>query len=224
METPDRRPTQIIPDTVPPKLVIKDGDTIIDYNDLINKIATEYNPTDNYEKKPPKLSGIYFESTKRRKKIRGRKMVDHISFHYTKEGEDQEIVRGRIHYIFYYLEEFEDEERGKIIKIKNKKIEFKITFDEGVFKIIPHDNSLELYQKEIVENKKCTDVIEEINLIENFVNEYLKDKEIFPEGLDTKQPNKYGDEPPPTLDFMMLNKYLEYKLKYLILKSFTYNN
>ena len=220
-KTPNRPPPKTIPDTVPPKLVIKDGDNIIKYNDLVEKIGTDYTPTDNYTKKP-KPSGIYFES-KRSKKIRGRKMVDHISFHYTKEGEDQEIVRGRIHYIFYYYEELE----GGKLKIKNKKIEFKTTFDRGVFKIIPHDDSNELYQKEIVNNDKCADVITEIKLIERFVNEYLKGKEVFPEGIDKtppseSPPSRFGDAPPPKFDstaLMMINNYKKYKLKYLILKS-----
>jgi hypothetical protein len=227
-KTPNRNPPQTIPDTVPPKLVIKDGDNIIKYNDLIKIIGTNYTPTNNYTKKSGKSSGIYFESTKRKKifrisskKGKTQKFIDHISFHYTKEGDEDEIIRGRIHYIFYY-ENLEEEKQ----KIKNKKIEFKTTFDGGVFKIIPHDDFNKLYQKEIVINDKCKDVIAEIKLIEKFVNEYLKGKEVFPEGIDESSqppPSKYGDAPLPILD-LTLSNYKKYKLKYLILKKYYNNN
>ena len=169
------------------------------FNSIIEKLIENYRPTRNYYKDRSSDSGVYIKSINSDKN-------DYFSFHPTIEKYSK-IMHNRIH-----------------LKILNKDskdtiIDLKINEDDL---LVPKESS-----KYIFSNITDTDILNEYYNLQKFIKD-----EISNTGIRTIDPEP---QPPPfNLDsgiFPSLskpnnkfkNKYLQYKLKYLILKVYKNN-
>lgn len=185
MATPERR--QFIsrpPDTVPKELIDI-------YENILNEIATRYEPT-SYYLKSEKISGVYLNS---------RDKSHHISFHTTVEKKGtNEILTRRIH-----------------VRYKNNYIiHLQLIVNYGTIQLVPKEESESDFETYI----KQSFISEEIDNLNKFFSN-INPKGRFNIDKSQKPPrfNLNQDFPP-----LGKNKYLEYKLKYLILKNIMYNN
>tara|TARA_Y100000590_G_scaffold469451_1_gene657084 strand:+ start:1827 stop:2441 length:615 start_codon:yes stop_codon:yes gene_type:complete len=188
--------------TVPPKL-------ISGYNDIIKSLV-DYTPTGNF-KMSIKDSGVYIEDKDNPRK-------KYFSFHFSKE-EDGKVKPHRIHL--------------KNLPCSNS---CRVTRNEKGKKIKKHVIDLKLILKEEEEEEKKNIFISAKESQSDICKACLEDDSIqleinnlnkFFEDYITDNPTILRDTTPIPFDptaLMMINKYHEYKLKYLILKSLTYNN
>ena len=181
MATPERR--QFIsrpPDTVPKELIDI-------YENILNEIATRYEPTSNYLKSDKTSSGVYLNSIDK---------SHHISFHTTVEKKGtNEILTRRIHVRY----------------ANNYIIHLKLIVNNGSIQLVPKEESESDFETYI----KPSFISEEIDNLNKFFSN-INPKGRFNIDKSQKPPTFKLDDPK---HFPGLNKYLEYKLKYFILKS-----